>query len=450
MPRNQGLVELLEAALGPELSRDVPLAVAFSGGRDSTVLLHLLLQLCAADRLRALHVQHDLQPAAPGWARHCAGQCAALGVPLTVLRVHVARDSGQGLEAAARAVRYAALRAALAPGEALLTAHHCGDQLETLLLHLRRGSGPDGLAGIPARGELEGRPLLRPLLSAEPAALADYARQAGLRWIEDPSNADPAIDRSFLRHEVLPRLLARWPDFARGAARSAALMSEAAGLLAAQAATDQAACVTKPRQGSAAGSLDLAACLALPEARLRLLLRQLCRERNLPLPPEPALRRGLPQLLAAGGDRNPRLGWPGAELYRYRDRLYLQRATDPAPPPEGLVLVPGETIELGGIRGRLRLVPVAAGGIVVPPDGLSVGWRRGGERLRPAGQAHHRPLKLLLQERGVLPWMRAQVPLLFAGGRLVAVADLWLVEQALAPAGVPGFRPEWEDHAALV
>lgn len=447
MPRVQGLVELLAAGLGPGFARDRPLAVAFSGGRDSTVLLHLLLELRGASRLRALHVEHDLQPAAPDWARHCAGQCAALGVPLTVLRVQVARDSGQGLEAAARAARYAALAAALAPDEALLTAHHAGDQLETLLLHLRRGSGPDGMAGIPARSELAGRPLLRPLLAAEPAALAGHARRAGLHWIEDPSNADPAIDRSFLRREVLPQLLARWPDFTRGAARSAALMGEAAGLLADQAAADLAACA--PGEAPAAGRLELAACAALPAARLRLLLRRLCRAQALPLPPEPALRRGLPGLLAAGADRNPRLAWPGAELRRYRDRLYLRRAADPSPPPQGLVLRPGATVALGGPRGQLRLVPVAAGGIVVPDGGLAVGWRRGGERLRPAGQPHHRPLKLLLQERGVVPWMRAQVPLLQAAGRLVAVGDLWLAAEALAPPGEPGFLPEWAGHDAL-
>jgi tRNA(Ile)-lysidine synthase len=449
MPHAQGLVELLTAALAPELARHAPLAVAFSGGRDSTVLLHLLLAVRGADGLRALHVEHDLQAAAPAWARHCADQCAALGIPIKLLRVHVPRDSGQGLEAAARAARYMALGAALAPDEALLTAHHRGDQLETLLLHLRRGSGPDGLAGIPARGELAGRPVLRPLLAAEPAALADYARWAGLSWVEDPSNADPAIDRSFLRHEVLPQLLARWPDFARGAARSAELMTEAAGLLAAQAAADLAECAAEPGRDPAAGSLDLAACMALPGARLRLLLRRLCRELGLPLPPETTLRRGLPGLLAAGPDRNPRLVWRGAELRRYRERLYLLAAADPAPPPEGLVLVPGPALALGAPRGCLRLVPVATGGIAVPPGGLTVGWRRGGERLRPAGQAHHRPLKLLLQERGVVPWMRAQLPLLHAGGQLVAVADLWLADEALAPAGQPGFRPEWEGHAAL-
>ena len=210
-----------------------PLLIGFSGGLDSTVLLQLLASDPSMHRagLRALHVHHGLQAAADAWAEHCARQAAALGVALEVLRVDVPRDGGHGLEAAAREARYAALAAALAPGETLATAHHLDDQAETFLLRALRASGPEGLGAMRPWRRFAGGWHWRPLLALPRATLQAWAQAHALEWIEDPSNALPDPDRNFLRLQVLPMLQRRWPHAAAALARSAELSAQADALL---------------------------------------------------------------------------------------------------------------------------------------------------------------------------------------------------------------------------
>lgn len=431
---------------GPAVRAAQGFCVAYSGGMDSAALLDALAGLRAERprlRLRAIHVNHGLDAAAGAWEALCIEACAARQVELRRLRVRVV--AGRGPEAAARAARYAAIAAELRPSEVLLTAHHRADQLETLLLHLGRGSGVDGLAGIPRLAPLGAGWLARPLLEVPRESLAAYAREHGLRWVEDPMNDDASLDRGYLRARVLPPLMARWPGFGAGAARSARLCGEARELLHELGAADA-------QQLAAGGPIELDALARLGDARRRNLLRHLIRERGWPLPPERRLRSGLAQLLGAGPDRQPRLAWPGGEIRRYRKRLYLlDPAALPRSVPDGgaLLLAAGQTLELGGGRGRLRLEPAPGAGL----DGrwldqpLEIRFRQGGERLaiREGGGRH--AVKQLFQEHGVLPWIRAHVPLLFRANVLLAVGDLWVSAPHAARGGAPGFRVAWEHPA---
>lgn len=431
--------------LAANLPAGAALCVAFSGGRDSTVLLHALsvLRPSRGYALRALHVNHGLQAVAGAWARHCADVAAQWGVPIACLEVPVSRSTGRGIEAAARDARYGALAAALGPGEYLLTAHHAADQLETVLLHLLRGSGVTGLAGMPSSAPLGAGLLCRPLLDVPPERLAAYAQEAGLQWVEDPMNEDPHFDRSYLRRAVLPPLLARWPAAARAGARSASLAQEAAGLLDGLAEADAGRMVTGNR-------IELEAFAALGDSRQRNLVRYLARRAGWPLPPERRLREGLDQLLAADRDRQPLMCWSGRELRRFRRHLYL-RAAGGTPPPGRQPWAPGKALILGAPRGELRLEPATGTGLsaAVPVNALEVGFRTGGETLRPSGDPHERSLKYLFQRRGIVPWMRTQVPLIFAAGRLAAVGDLWIADWAAAPPRGEGFCIRWSAHEAL-
>ncbi|MBN7138577.1 tRNA lysidine(34) synthetase TilS, partial [Lysobacter enzymogenes] len=210
-----------------------PLCVGYSGGLDSSVLLHALAASPAARErgLRAWHVHHGLHPDADAWAAHCAQVCAGYGLELTVSRVSVARDGGDGPEAAARAARHAAFAAGLGAGEVLTLAHHRDDQAETLLLRLLRGSGPDALAAMREWRDCGRGRLWRPLLALPRAALEAYAREHALRWIDDPGNDEQRYDRNFLRHRALPLLRERWPQAPAALAQSARLQEEAAELL---------------------------------------------------------------------------------------------------------------------------------------------------------------------------------------------------------------------------
>lgn len=417
--------------------------LALSGGLDSTVLLHAMVRL-SPGALRAIHVDHQLQPAAAAWAAHCGRLCRQFAVPLLVCRVNVSTIGDEGLEAAARRARYDALGEALAAGEVLLTAHHRDDQVETLLLHLLRGTGVAGLGGIPRLTAFRDGRMLRPLLDLPRTALLEYAQGAGLDWVEDPSNRDLRLHRNFLRHEVLPLLRDRWPGLDAAMARSARLSAEAAGLLDVLAAQDA-------RRVRRAGSIAVAPLRLLEEARQRNVLRWLCRRELGSAPGEKQLRKGLAQLLCAGIDRNPVLAWPGGELRRYRERLYLQRPRKAAPAlPQEIPLRAGATVDVG--EGRLRLVRARGRGLGIArlPGPLTVRLRAGGERLRPAGELHHRELKKLLQEQGIVPWMRGRIPLLYCGGELVAVAHLWVAAEFAASDGEPALRVCWDDHPPLV
>lgn len=453
------------AALSAELARRLPtgatVLVAFSGGRDSTVLLHALAGLRGPCRfvLRAAHVDHGMNAASGAWAAHCAARARQIDVPLLHLAVEVRDESGHGIEAAARTARYAALSRQLQPGEWLVTGHHADDQLETVLLHLLRGSGVAGLAGIPAATTFGTGHLARPLLDVPARVINDYAEQvlrpAGFMWLSDPMNADPSLDRGYLRHHVVPHLLARFPAAAGAAGRTAALAAEAAGLLDALAGQD-AERVGDPRD---ADRLELAAMHGLEPARQRNLIRFLARRRGWAVPPEQRLRAGLSSLLGAGSGRQPVLRWAGHEIRRYRDHLYLLDAGIGEAPATTVLEWSGRApLALAGGCGELRLQPCdpalpgpATHGIDARllPSGLTVGFRDGGERLRPVGDGHHRSLKYLFQSRGIVPWMRPRIPLLSIGGRLAAVADLWIASWAAASAADGAVAVVWWGHPPL-
>lgn len=385
---------------------------AYSGGLDSIVLLHLLSRLRERGRLPAigaLHVHHGLQALADDWAAHCAAQCQRLGVGLQVLRVRIDPADPSGPEAAARRARYDALRAAMGEAEVLATAHQLDDQAETFLMRALRGSGQRGLAAMRPLQRFGPGWLWRPLLGRSRAELEAYARQHRLAWIDDPHNADPRYERSWLRQQLTPLMRQRWPAATLNLARSAALSAEADGLLGELAAIDDRAC-------AAGGGLSCSAVLALSPARRRNLLRARIDALGLPPPPHAVLLR-LDDLLLARRDAMPLLHWPGGELRRYRDLLWMM----PPLPDE-----PGRWQAHWNGRGVLQLPPGC--GEIESSDGqgrpVQVRFAAGGEGLVMHAGGPRRPLKNLFQEQAVPPWQRRRTPLIYVGDELCWVGGL--------------------------
>ncbi|WP_061288104.1 tRNA lysidine(34) synthetase TilS [Azotobacter vinelandii] len=406
----------LLAALAPW--REAPAwRLAFSGGLDSSVLLHLLAGLArhhALPPLTALHVHHGLQSVADDWPEHCRQVCAQLGVPLVIRRVRVA--AGASLERAAREARYRAFAEALGADEVLLTAQHLDDQAETLLFRLLRGAGVRGLAAMPGMRPLGRGWLVRPLLEVSRGELEHYAVSRALHWIEDPSNRDLRFSRNFLRHRVLPSLAERWPQAVGNMARSAAHMAEARELLDDLAQLDLAAA------GGEGGlpwlglpSLALAPLLGLSPARQRNALRHWLAPFT--ALPDSAHWAGWEALRDAAPDAAPLWRLAGGELRRGTGRIWWL-AGDWLRPPGGPLAWsrPAEPLALPG-NGFLRLQGE------VPDGPLEVRYRLGGEALKVPGRGH-RDLKRLLNERGLPAFARGRLPLLYRKGELLAVAAL--------------------------
>lgn len=406
------------------------LLLAFSGGLDSTVLLHQLVQLRDTVQphlqIRAMHVHHGLSARADSWAEHCQALCARWRVPITVARVQLP-GGGQGTEGEARSARYQALAGALLPEEVLLTAQHQDDQCETLLLALKRGSGPAGLAAMPARLPFADTRLLRPLLSASRADLEAWAARWQLSWIEDESNQDDKYDRNFLRLRILPVIQQRWPAFARSVSRSAQLCGEQEQLLDELLAGELAG-ITQPN-----GSLLIAPMTEMSDVRRSAIVRRWLAEHQAAMPSRAALQRIWLEVALSREDASPCLRLGEHEVRRYQGALYWVpainidrelRYTWPAPySPLGLHALGSLTInaEAGGQKIRRPR----------SDEQVSVRFKACGLQ-HIVGRDKGRTMKKIFQELNIPPWQRERLPLLFYNEQLIAATGLFVTREGEA------------------
>ena len=418
-----------------DIPPDAPVAVGFSGGMDSAVLLDLAGRAFGmGGRLRALHVNHGLHNDAGKWEGFCREFCAGRGVPLEVLRVAVA-ESGASLEGRARDARYGAFGGALAAGEFLLLAHHLDDQVETLLLRLLRGAGLRGLTGIPERRALGRGTIFRPLLQYERRQLAEYARARGLRWVEDASNRDTGFDRNFCRHEILPLIAQRWPGYRRDWESSRRLIGQADGLLDELAGIDLAQCA-----GATVNCLQVAGLRQLSRPRLHNALRCWI-EAGVGKPAEPGKLRRLPDwLIAPEREIRTEIDFGGHFMRKYRNGLYLLPRLPPVARDYCVEWNPSRqpVLELPG-NGSLRARPVSGEGLA--GKSYRVRYRRGGESCRLARRPT-KPLKKILNEARLAPWLRNRLPLLYDGDNIAAIPGIGTAESALT--GKSACQIEWQ------
>ena len=375
--------------------------VGVSGGVDSVVLLHALASHTKVTAsVAAAHIHHGLSPNADRWAQFCRRLCKRLGVPLTVRRVRVAKRN----EAAARAARYGALRKLRF--DVLALAHQLDDQAETVLMNLLRGSGTRGARGMAPRAKFDGRLLVRPLLDVPREVIVAYAREHGLEWIEDESNASDAFTRNFVRLRIAPLLSQRYPRWREALARAARHFAGA-----------QVSANTALREFLAAKGLR-----APSEAKLVEMLKQL-----------------------TGKGTRTLIEHDGAQLRLYRGKVTVERKK--APKAFSPVAWHGERkLVLPELGGELRFRRTTGQGIddkFVTEGNLEVKLRSGGERLQPDARRPRRTLKNLFQEAGVPPWERERLPLLFRGDELVWAPRLGIDHRYRSGGNRAGWVPEW-------
>ncbi|MFN3544540.1 MAG: tRNA lysidine(34) synthetase TilS [Thiobacillus sp.] len=437
-PPSNAVVDAVAAALARHVPPRAQLMLAFSGGVDSTVLLHVLAALRASHpfALCAVHVHHGLSPNADDWAAFCERRCEALGIELAVHRVSVSRDDPAGIEAAARRARQRVFAGVNA--DFLVTAHQQDDQAETVLLQLLRGAGPRGLAAMAA---LQHRPgwraaQLRPMLGVARKTLTAYAREVGLAWIDDESNSDPRFRRNALRRDVMPRLAAHFPGVGTTLARAAMLQADAAALLDELARLDAAAAID-------GGRLDCAALAALSPARARNLLRHFLDRQGLTMPSVRRLDEALRQVLDARPDARVCVDIGYGTLRRYRGGAYWVAPSAAPPAPvrwqgEALLALPGTGVAVRFERARgegIRLAALEAGVVML-------GAREGGETIRLHAGGPRRSLKKILQETALPPWQRDRLALITCDGRLVWAAGVGIDADWRAARDEPGLVPQ--------
>ncbi|KAA5969213.1 tRNA lysidine(34) synthetase TilS [Pantoea sp. M_9] len=402
--------------------------VAFSGGLDSTVLLHQLVcwqQQHPQLSVRALHVHHGLSPHAERWAAHCRQQCQRWHIACDVLPVTVDARAG-GVEASARRERYQALFARLQPDEQLLTAQHLDDQCETLLLALKRGSGPAGLAAMPPRRTVQGREHLRPLLSLSREQLEQWAAVHQLSWIEDESNNDSRYDRNFLRQQIMPLLHQRWPHFSAASARSAALCAEQEQLL------DELLQQELSQLLTPQGALHFPPLQSMSEARRNALLRRWIAGQGGAMPSRAALQRISTDVIESRTDAQPALQLGNFTLRRYRDALYWLPPQPSLRDQECCWPQLTRPLALPGGVGQL-LADFSRAELRLPAADETVYVRfqaRGYYHL--LGRAGGREMKKLWQELAIPPWQRERIPLLYYNQTLICAPGLFVTHEGAA------------------
>jgi len=416
--------------------------IAYSGGIDSHVLLHLLAtsKYAQLKNLVAIHVDHGLNKDSAQWAQHCADVAAELSVNFISLQADVTNIESLGMEAAARAARYQVLQDALSENDILLTAQHQEDQAETVLLQLFRGAGPKGLSAMGSSFQLGDTRCIRPLLNVSQDDVLRYAKTNHLQWVEDPSNVETRWNRNYIRHTLWPDIVARWPSAAQTISRSAAHCAETSELLDDLAEHDFALL----NVDKTSISLSITALLTLSVARCRNVLRHFLLWKKLPLPSRVNLQRIIDEVCMAKTDSDPLVAWAGVEVRRYRDQLYFMLPlTDhdnsnkvKADSFQDISLQDGRVIEWISLDGQ---------GIKLPSSGnVTLRFRQGGEKIKPQGEEHHKSLKHLFQQWSVPPWQRDRIPLIFCDDKLVAVVGYCIDDLYSVSDGQQGSLPQFK------
>ncbi|GGA89152.1 tRNA(Ile)-lysidine synthase [Neiella marina] len=414
--------------------------IAYSGGLDSQTLLdgcHAYKLQHPHLQLSACHVHHGLSDNADQWLQHCQKSCQQLAIPLTFEHVQVAKGNRQSLEAVAREARYRVFESLVDRADcAVLTGHHQDDQIETLFLSLKRGSGLDGLSAMPALMPFANGLLARPMLQLSRSELQQFAEAQQLSWIEDESNQDDKFDRNFIRNQLLPLCQQRWPGFNQAAGRSVGLLGQERTVLEELTAEDYSNC-------KRASALSIGALKSLSHGRRDRVLRHWLRLRQAPLWSHAQQQQAWLHVALAQQDAEPQLNWAGWQLRRYRDELHLLNDKTERPIeqiewhwPKPLTLPNGKLRAFVTDSGTERLRE--------PTDDQSVTIRFGQlkKRVRPANRNGSRELKKVWQEMAVAPWLRQHIPLVFYDEECVAAVGYWIAKDYLCQPGESGWHIE--------
>ena len=442
-----GIREAVEIVLRQYVSERDHLILALSGGLDSVVLLQVLAQISKqfAFDLSAIHIEHGISPNAKQWSDFCQNYCDTLGVPLTVFRLNIKKQSQVSLEAAARQARYTIFRELSA--DFVVLAHHLDDQVETLQLQLLRGAGLRGLSAMPVMRLLSRAgnvKLLRPLLGVTRDTIQDYALQNKLMWVSDESNDDTTYHRNFLRHQIFPLLEQRYPAYRETLARTSRHVSEAVQLLDVLAENDTHTVMV-------AGEIDLERLRKLDFLRAKNLLRYIFSQHDITQPSTIKLEEILRQLWTVKPDNHLHLSFGEIEIRLFKNVVKLLPRTKFHDLGQDQLFYwhgePDWLIEsLGGVIKWTNSIGIGINTKKLMDNPVAVRLRKGGERFQPNCKRPRRSLKKIFQEAAIPEWERNNLPLLLSGDRLVWVAGIGIDCEFQAFPGESSLMPSWHPN----
>lgn len=427
MNYRQQISLLIQNTVFGKIGHHRDLLIAYSGGVDSTVLLHSLVELkqrgLADLQLKAIYIHHGISPNADYWAQHCQQQCRHWQIPCVVEKVKLNLEQGN-IEAQARLARYSAIIQQMNSDTVLCTAQHLDDQCETFMLALKRGSGPTGLSAMPEISQLDNHLLIRPLLTISRQQIENYARENQLQWIEDESNQDDHYDRNFLRLNVLPQLNQRWPHFNQMVARSAELCQQQEQLL------NELLSDTLAQLIDEQTSLSIPPLFGYSLAKRQALLRMWLKCFQITMPSRKQLMLIWQTVALARDDSNPQFLLADKQIRRYQDRLYLLpqyqdlqsislnwNLTLPLILPDNLGQL-SAVIDNGNSLCRLPHFDEQVNVRFIAQGQFNIIGRNGS-----------RQIKKLWQEFNIPPWMRTRIPLVYYNDILICAVGVFITTQ---------------------
>jgi tRNA(Ile)-lysidine synthase len=397
--------------------------IGYSGGLDSTVLLHLLTRICKEQpklQLTAIHINHNLSLNAKKWTNHCKKVCKSLRVYCMVENVNAKiKIKDHSPEEIARKLRYETFAKKLPKNAILATAHQANDQAETLLLQLFRGAGPKGLAAMPEKMPFAKGWLLRPLLNFSREELLQYAKKYKLSWIEDESNTNIKFDRNFIRHKLIPIIKKNWPGIITTLNRAANHCASASELLEDLASED-----FKKVVGAIKNTISIEKLKSLSLARQSNVLRFWLHTLKLTIPDTAKLNEIVRTAVNSRSDATPVIKWHGAEIRRFQNLLY---AMQPLSPHNNKIVLPfnlKKPLKLPNNMGTLQ-AKINKQFKTDSKKIFTIRFRQGGEKLKIAKRKGTHKLKKLMQEWQIPPWLRDRIPLVYCGDKIIAVVGYY-------------------------
>jgi len=413
--------------------------LAYSGGVDSQVLLHLLSQLKQSHNInvQAVYIDHGLQQESKQWQQHCAMSCESLSIPFQAISVNAKAPKGESPEASARHARYTALEKLIKNGDCLLTAQHQDDQAETFLLQLFRSAGAAGLSAMPFYTSFSKGWHLRPLLNINQQQIVKYAEQNNLSWVEDPSNQNNKYDRNLIRNTFMPLLKKRWLSIGRTIAIAAQQQAENKYLI------DELASEDLSKIDAENNSLCVDDLKKLSEARCRNLLRYFIKQQGYDIAPRKVMQQIISQVFNAKEDARPDIRWSDAVIHRFKNRLYILSEID-HDETQVFHWHAREELIIDSLNLKISMQLTSKAGLKedVLDQKLQIRFRQSGEKIQPAGRGGSHSLKKLFQEASVPPWERSRIPLIYLDDELIAVAGYWIAEAHKAEKNSVAYFPE--------